>query len=133
MGTVARQAREQGAKQAMLTTLMDDDTLRSASGALEGTVFVTYDEPASTFKQAFRQKYGVEPGITADTAYDAVKLLANTIEQVGTLDTVKVIQALLATHDYVGASGKIDFDAKGGVVKQPYYNIVREGKMARLQ
>lgn len=133
MGTFAMRARELGAKQKFLTTLMDADILASAGDALDGTIFVTYDEPTNEFKKTYKAFHNEEPGITADTAYDAVMILAKAIENANSFDTKTVVEKLLKTKDYRGASGIINFDAHGGVVKKPYYNIVDGFTMKRLE
>lgn len=51
--------------------------------------------------------------MSAPLAYDAVHLLANAIEQAGTLDRSAIRDALAATKHFKGATGIISFDENG--------------------
>jgi len=63
-----------------------------------------YDGYKKRWKEELQSGHGVSPG------YDAVYVLANAIEKAGTLDPDKVAKAIEAT-DYVGAIGRVKFDA----------------------
>jgi len=63
-----------------------------------------YDAYKKRWKEELQSGHGVSPG------YDAVYLLVNGIEKAGTLDPDKVAKAIEAT-DYVGAIGRVKFDA----------------------
>lgn len=69
--------------------------------------------------------------MSADTAYDAVMMLAEGITRAKTFST-DVVKKELLNLDYAGASGKIHFDSKGGVRKPPDIYIVKEGARTRL-
>lgn len=78
----------------------------------------------------YQAVYGKEPGVSADTAYDSVYIIANTINKLGTLDTEKVADAILARSKFSGASGLVEFDQDGGAHKQFYFKQVnKEGKL----
>lgn len=102
-----------------LAILMEKERVKSADGALEDTVFALYDEPHKAFKDAFISRFKVDPGITADTAYDIVKLYAVAMEKAETTDVQKVLPELLAVKDYQGASGTFSINSKGAVDKKP--------------
>ncbi len=131
MSKVARELRAMKFTGHQLSILMDDTRVKEAQGALEETVFAQYDEATPEFQAAYQKKYQEKPGITADTAYDTVKLYAWAINQAKSLDTNKV-KAVLLKADYHGASGRIVFDAQGGVIKTPVFWFVRNGKFEKL-
>ena len=98
---------------------MEKDRVNSAAGALEGTVFALYEKPSETFTKAFVAKYKRDPGITADTAYDAVIVYAKAVRAVNSLNTDEVNKELHSTSRFEGASGTFSFDPKGAVDKSP--------------
>ncbi|MCL0107480.1 ABC transporter substrate-binding protein [Peptococcaceae bacterium] len=84
------------------------------------------------FKAAFREKYGTEPEVFCDTAYDAMKLLALAIERAGSTDTEAVSAALREIRDYPGASGTISFDEGGdrvGAIYEVWDVVEKDGEV----
>ena len=114
-----------------LAILMDDTRINSAGGALEGTIFAMYPEAQADFITRFQAKFNNKPGITADTAYDTMKLYALAITQAKTFDTSSV-KKILPNTQYSGASGKIVFDTKRGVIKSPIFWVVKDSKKVPL-
>ena len=114
-----------------MTILMDKTRLEDGAGALEGTVFAQYDPATDDFVTTYKQEYGEEPGISADTAYDAVQLYARAIKDAGELDPV-IVKDVLLKLEHEGASGKIVFDSKGGVIRQPSLWYIKNGKYAKV-
>jgi branched-chain amino acid transport system substrate-binding protein len=115
----ARNLKELNAELPKLSILMERERVKAANGALEGTVFAQYEEPAIGFKEAFRKKFATEPGITADSAFDAVMLYAKAIVDVGGEEVSAVKDRLHNIRGYKGASGTFSFDATGAVDKNP--------------
>jgi len=69
-----------------------------------------YDEFAAAYEAAFEEV----PSVYCDTTYDAIKLIAQAIEQAGVYDGAAVRDALLEIgQDYEGASGTITFNEIG--------------------
>ena len=80
------------------------------------------DEPAYVaFKVRYEAQWGEDPGVYCDTVYDAVKLIALAIEEVGEYDG-NAIRAKLYDlgDDYSGASGPITWDVNGDRVSATY-------------
>ncbi|MBM3509258.1 MAG: ABC transporter substrate-binding protein [Alphaproteobacteria bacterium] len=74
--------------------------------------------PATTaFVKAFRERYKRAPTYTAAT-YDAINLLKETIENVGSLDADKLV-ATLEKADRVGTAGRLAFDENHDLVWGP--------------
>ncbi len=97
-----------------------------SSDYLKKLVYSTYAPSKQGFVDAFKNEYGVEPGTSADTAYDAVYMLAKAIEKSGTTDTDKV-RASFAPFD--GASGQITFDEDRGRADAEVILMGSGGKM----
>jgi ABC-type branched-subunit amino acid transport system substrate-binding protein len=73
------------------------------------------------FKAAYEARWGESPGVYADTAYDAVRLIALAIERAGVYDGAAIQAALYELGvDYSGASGTITWDKNGDRVSATY-------------
>lgn len=104
---------------AQLAILMEQDRIKAAQGALDGTIFAQYDKPAESFVRAFVEKFQQQPGITADTSYDAIFLLAKVIHETQSLERDKLVRALHRIRGFQGASGTFSINPQGAVDKHP--------------
>lgn len=75
---------------------------------LKNMVYAIYTPSKDQFVSAFKKEYNLEPGVSADTSYDAVYMIARAIEKAGTMDTEKVRTSFETLE---GASGTITFNA----------------------
>lgn len=124
VGTIARQAREVGLKAPLLGgDGWDSPKLVPGAGgpggALEGCFFSNHyfsselkEEVTQTFLGAFRKKYQLDPDALAALGYDAARLLVDALKRAGTTDRAKLRDAIAATKDFPGVTGKITLDAK---------------------
>ena len=90
-----------------------------------------YDS-SSDFAENYREKYELEPGITADSAYDAVMVVTSLIEEANTADPSVIKDMLHEVEDYEGASGVITVDENGDVHRPLQMMIVVKGKLLAL-
>lgn len=132
MAIAARQLRELGLKVPFLSVLMDDTRIQTAEGAFEGTVFVSKKEAGPAFQDTFQKRFGAAPGLTSDTAYDALMIYAQAIEAAGSFDTA-LVQKKMLRMKYSGASGEIQFDEFGGIEREPDFFMVEDGKAVPLR
>jgi len=66
------------------------------------------------FVAAYNATFGEAPEVYCDTTYDAIKLIAQAIEQAGTYNSTAIKDALMGIgQNYEGASGPISFNAAG--------------------
>jgi len=135
VGTIARQAREQG----ITVPLMggdgwdSPDLVKGAGGpgkALEGCYFSNhYSKDASTprvqdFVKTYKADYGdVAPSGLAALGYDAMMIVADAIKRANSTERAKVKEALAQTKDFSGVTGNITIDenrnaSKSAVVLQ---------------
>ncbi len=121
----ARRLRSLGVAVPFYSVLLDENGIQNAQGALEGAVFVTSYTPTQTFIDKFQSSYGVAPQFPADTAYDAMEILAAAIQKAGTTNTADVVNALNGIKSWNGASGNFSFDSYGDAAKQPAMFIVK--------
>jgi branched-chain amino acid transport system substrate-binding protein len=68
--------------------------------------------PPTAFAQHYKERFGVEPGIGAAEAYDAIRLLAASLRQSGP-NRARLRDALAGISAFPGASGLISFDHAG--------------------
>jgi ABC-type branched-subunit amino acid transport system substrate-binding protein len=75
-----------------------------------GASGAAYDE----FVAAYNATFGATPEVYCDTTYDAIKLIAQAIEQAGTYNSTAIKDALMEIgQNYEGASGPISFNTVG--------------------
>jgi len=97
-------------------------------------------EAAQAFVRAYRQRYNEDPDHRGAMTYDAVKLVAQAIREVGT--DRRAIRDYLArvgvegsgVAPYEGVSGRIAFDRNGDVPgKEVAMGVVRGGKLVTVR
>lgn len=121
------QARELGivARFLSISTLNDAEVFNTVKRAdIEGTVITdaSFDPnsnwpEARKFMESFQAKFHKGPGILANTAYDALTILAHAIQAVGT-DADALSSYLHSMKEYRAVGGTISF-AEGGDVNRP--------------
>jgi branched-chain amino acid transport system substrate-binding protein len=140
MGRALRQMRELGIKAQVLSiSTLNDKEVFKITGAkiIEGTIITdasfdpqSEDPAAKKFMQDFSAMFNHEPGILANTAYDALMILAHAIEKVGT-DPDKLSAYLHSMKDYTGVSGKISFSEGGDVNRPIRISVAKNGRFEK--
>lgn len=69
-------------------------------------VVADWEKSDQSFQDRFEKRWGNKPQVAADTAYDAVKLVAIAIEKNGS-STEQITKGLYEISNYAGASGEI--------------------------
>jgi len=118
LGVAAREIRQFGYSGPVLAALLDETRLQDGMGALNGAITARYPEASPEFQQRFQQRFGEPAGITADTAYDTVMLYAAAIEQMKTMK-VAIIKDAIQRIELDGASGRISFNSRGSIQRDP--------------
>lgn len=128
MGRAIKQARELGIDTPFLSiSTLNDREVFAITGpeAIEGTVITDAsfdprsDRPEDRrFMSDFRAMFNKEPGILANTAYDALTIIAHAIEHEQSTDPDRLAAYLHRMEDYAGVSGPISF-SEGGDVNRP--------------
>ena len=103
--------------------------------AVEGTYYSTHysaESPAPevrAFIKKFRARYdGATPDAVAALGYDAMMLLADAITRAGTTAGPRVRDALAATKDFPGVTGRTTIDADRNTSKPAIILTVRNGR-----
>jgi branched-chain amino acid transport system substrate-binding protein len=135
-GLAARQARELG----LTATLLGGDgfeapqLLEIGGEALEGAVYSTHysaesaDPTSRRFVAAYTARHGSAPVGLAALTYDAVGLIADAAGRAGSVERVALKNALAATRDFAGVTGRTGFDENRDAQKAAAMIAVRGGK-----
>ena len=126
VGLIAKQARQLGLTQPLLGgDGWDAPELWGIGGdALNGCYISNHysvEDPApqiQLFVTNYKSIYGnLVPDAHAALGYDAMRFLSEAIQKAGTNDSKKLRDALAATKDFQGVTGKISMDAERNAVK----------------
>jgi branched-chain amino acid transport system substrate-binding protein len=118
VGLIARQARELGIDVPLLGGDGWDSprTIEIGGAAVNGCYFSNHyaaDDPnplVQSFIRKYRQQYSEVPDAMAVLGYDATQVLAEALRRAGTTDGKALRDAIAATKDFAGVSGKITID-----------------------
>jgi branched-chain amino acid transport system substrate-binding protein len=129
---IAAQVKEKGIK----ATLLGGDGWDSAElkgDLVEGGYFSNHYSPADprplvqNFVKAYKAKYGAEPDALATLAYDAARVLFQSISE-AKVDDASVAKDKMAAIKYEGISGDITFDKNHNPVKKAAIIKITGGK-----
>lgn len=108
----------------------NDPTLAQKAGlSAEGTMYMISTAVKNAIFDTAMAKVsgGKEITVGSRETYDAVKILAQAMEKVGT-DSTKIKDALYKVQNYQGVSGNISFDKNGDLVSANYdVKVVKNG------
>ncbi|MBS3167699.1 ABC transporter substrate-binding protein [Candidatus Woesearchaeota archaeon] len=114
---VAKRLKELGVKLPIYSISIDQDIINNANGAYEGLEYLTSLTPTKEFKEKYEARYNIAVDIGADSAYDAVILIAEAIKETNSEDPTVLQEYLNKIETYNGASGYLTADGKGGFTK----------------
>lgn len=136
VGNIAVQARSLGMNQ----TLMGSDGWDSpklfdiGKSAVNNSYFSNHYSPEDKnpkvvkFVADYKQKYGETPDALAAVAYDAAYIMFDAITRSGGTDRAKLRDALAATKDFDGVTGKISIDKDRNAEKKLVIIKIQNGK-----
>lgn len=136
VGLIARQTRELGIKAPLLGgDGWESPDLYSIGGpALDGDYYSNHCSPDSTdpivkdFVAKHQAKYQKAPGALTMLGYDAAKVLFAAMQQAKSLNGADLRDAIAATKDFQGVTGKISLDANRDAVKSAVILKISGGK-----
>lgn len=137
---ILRQMTELGLKTRILATSSYEDPLILAapSQTIEGSIFTSPVPPASDnqvvadFRSAYQERFGKEPGLVADYGYDTLLVLTEAINA-GGATREGIASGIDALQPLQGASGLIEFDENGDVMKPAGMKTIKDGKYVWLE
>ncbi|HEY5762696.1 MAG TPA: ABC transporter substrate-binding protein [Rhodocyclaceae bacterium] len=104
--------------------------------AVEGVVVSQYLDRDSRepqyvgFREAYRSRFGREPGYPGLTAFDATNVVLDALDSRQSGQSLK--QAILARREFAGAQGAIRFDAAGDSGRGTFLSVIRDGDFQPL-
>jgi branched-chain amino acid transport system substrate-binding protein len=112
-----------------------EDLVKIGQEAVEGQYFSTHYAPdvatekSKNFVTAYQKRYNSKlPDAMAALGYDSAMILADAIKRAGTTDGQKVRDALAATKDFEGVTGKTTINEKRDATKAAVILQVKNGK-----
>jgi branched-chain amino acid transport system substrate-binding protein len=137
VGKIIKQARELG----ITIPFVGGDGWDSAKlpeiaggAALNGTYFTNHYSVEDTsakskaFVDAFKKEYNQTPDAMAVLGYDAAYVLVDAIKRANSAEPAKIREALAATKDYEGVTGKLTLNANHDAVKSAVIIEFKDGK-----
>ena len=99
---------------------IEEDYAVAAEGMYFGNHYAKSDESDTVqgFVSAFTDKYGHAPNALAALGYDAVKVMAQAVEDAGSVEYADVVAALSAISYADGVTGSIAFDTNGDAMNK---------------
>ena len=85
------------------------------------------------FVKKFQAKYNETPDAMAALGYDSAMILADAMKRAGTTDGAKVRDALAATKDFPGVTGKITIDANRNASKPAVILTITNGQFKYVE
>jgi branched-chain amino acid transport system substrate-binding protein len=132
---IARQARQFGVKAPFMggDGWEGDALLKVAGNSLDGCFFSTHfsadnqDPAVQAFINNYKAKFGMVPDCQAALGYDTVRILAEAIKRAGSTDAAALRDAIAATKDFQGVTGKISLDAHRNASKPAVVQTIGGG------
>jgi branched-chain amino acid transport system substrate-binding protein len=140
-GLIASQARELGLDVPMLGgDGWDSPSLVEVAGAaMEGNFFSNHfstedQSPViQEFIKKFKAKYQEEPDAMAALGYDSAMIMTDAIKRAGSTDSKAVRDAIAATKDFEGVTGKITLDEHRNANKPAVILTIKDGKFRYVE
>lgn len=138
---IARQAKEIGLSVPLFggDGWESENLLQVAGDAVEGYYFSTHCSPdddspkMKAFVEAYTAKYNKKPDAMAALGYDSVYVLAEAIKRAGTTEPAALRDAIAATKDFEGVTGKFSLDSSRNAVKSAAIIQIKDGKFTFLE
>jgi branched-chain amino acid transport system substrate-binding protein len=135
VGLIAKQARDKGITVPLVGGDGWDSTQLYAIGgsALNGSYFTNHYSPYDTdpkvqkFVSDYKSRYGSLPDALAATAYDAAHIMFDAMKRANSLDGSAIRDALAATKDFPGVTGKVTFNENRDAVKPIIMIEIQQG------
>jgi branched-chain amino acid transport system substrate-binding protein len=136
LGLIAKQARGLGITAPFLggDGWDSEKTLEIGGPAVEGYFFSTHysadsDNPrVQKFVKSYREAHGSLPDGMAALGYDAAHILADALRRAGTAEGPKLRDAIAATRDFQGVTGRISIDSQRNARKDAVVLKIENGR-----
>lgn len=99
----------------------------------EGVISSFVKDSSQEFISSYNAKYGYSPGITADSSYDAVKLIIKSMRETNSVSAQVLSSNIKSVKNYAGASGMMSFDEFGEANRPISAFIVKDKKLVLIE
>ncbi len=138
---ICKQARELGLTVPLLGVdgWESPELIAIGGAAVEGACISTHYSPENqspavvAFNERFRRRWSIDSNALSALGYDSAMVLVDALRRAGTTDGAKLRDALAATTDFAGATGRITFDAQRNPTKSAVVLTVKNGRYAFVQ
>ena len=121
----SRQLEEMGVNVPLYPITIPENEIAACGAFCEGMIFPTFLTPTADFYAKYKAKYEREVELGADSAYDAVMMLAEAMKATNSTDPEKVKVYLANFKTFDGASGHLVSDGKRAFTKDHVLKVVR--------
>ena len=141
VGLVARQAKKLGLNIPLMGgDGWDSPKLIEIGGAdLNGSYYSNHysvDDPSPAIQKFvgdYKTRYGAVPDALAGLGYESAKVLFDAIRRANSTEGSKVRDAIAATMDYSGVTGKITIDKDRNAIKPAVVLEIKDGKLQYVE
>jgi branched-chain amino acid transport system substrate-binding protein len=141
VGLVARQAKKLGLNVPLMGgDGWDSPKLIEIGGVdLNGSYYSNHysvDDPSPAIQKFvgdYKTRYGAVPDALAGLGYDSAKVLFDAIRRANSTEGSKVRDAIAATMDYPGVTGKITIDKDRNAIKPAVVLEIKDGKLQYVE
>ncbi len=136
-----KQVRQMGGfkKSVMSPGVITSGMINPSEGAMDGVVTGEIYMPSlegdanKAFVEAYKKKFGAEPGKGPLVSYEAVKVIADGMDKAGTDSNYDKIAGAIRASTFATPRGELKFDAKGRA-SAPYFFIqqVKDGQLVQV-
>lgn len=141
VGLIASQARELGLNVPLLGgDGWDSPSLVEVAGdAIEGGFMTNHYSSEDTspviqnFLEKFRKRYGHDPDALSALGYDSAMILADAMRRAGTTEAGPLRDAIAATRDFPGVTGRITLDENRNASKPAVILTIQNGKFRYVE
>jgi len=135
-----RQAREYGIYAPILSgDTLDCTAILSGEKEMDGVIVASIynsqllNKQEQDFIDIFQDKYGFLPDTWAAQGYDALKLLAQSIDNSGELNSAKIAHYIKYLKGYKSIFGEYSYNTKGDIEgREIYFKVVKNGQFEYL-
>jgi branched-chain amino acid transport system substrate-binding protein len=116
-----------------------DQLLKIGQEAVEGDYFSTHyarelaSEKSRSYLAAYEKRFGHAPDGMAALGYDSVMVLADALKRAGTTDGPKLRDAIAATRDFEGVTGKMSINEQRNATKPAVILQVKNGQFKYVE
>jgi len=132
-GLFAKQARELSLDIPLVGTgaFESNQEIATSSGALNNQHYISINDASPEFYSEYQKKYGSNATVTAGIAYDAIKIIAQSIEKYGN-DQNKLNWYLHNLNGFNGILGIYGSNGNNGFTLTASTKIIKDGRYEKL-